>query len=187
MGTKSIPKEICKFCLSTHGNSTNCLHLFPRNYNDWICKLSNVSVVLCHCKDDDYMEWKHQGPQEWLKRNFNPHIGLSNLYNAWIRFRYSKNESILINTIQVEETSPDFKTNNVGDIASDQAPMHAEAMLVNDLPIGKACSPFEILRIQTKTGCHPVVLIYDTGAQVSLCNPETNILLMETKQTNKNL
>merc|ERR1712082_119870 len=67
-GTKSIPKEICKVCLSTHGNSTNCLHLFPRNYNEWICKLSNVSVVLCHCKDDDYMEWKHQGPQEWRDR-----------------------------------------------------------------------------------------------------------------------
>merc|ERR1712163_102940 len=50
-----------------------------------------------------------------------------------------------------------------------------------------ACSPFEILRIPTKTGCHPVVLIYDTGAQVSLCNPETSTLLIGTKQPNKNL
>ena len=65
-GTKSIPEEICKICLSTSGDSSweFCLHLFPRNYTDWICKQSNISVVLCHCKDDNYMEWKHQGPQE---------------------------------------------------------------------------------------------------------------------------
>ena len=122
-----------------------------------------------------------------MRRNFNPNIGLSNLYNAWIRFRHSKNNSVLINTVQVEENIPDTKTNNVGNIVSNQNPMNVEVMLVNDLPIGRACSPFEILRIQTKTGCHPVVLIYDTGAQVSLCNPETSTLLIETKQTNKKL
>merc|ERR1711873_44776 len=186
-GTKSIPKEICKYCLSTAGHFSTCLHTFPRNYNDWICKQSKISIVLCNCKDNDYLEWKHQGPQEWLRRNFNPNIGLSNLYNAWIRFRHSKNNSVLINTVQVEENIPDIKTNNVGNIVSNQTPMNVEVMLVNDLPIGRAYSPFEILRIQTKTGCHPVVLIYDTGAQVSLCNPETNTLLIETKQTNKKL
>ena len=122
-----------------------------------------------------------------MRRNFNPNIGLSNLYNAWIRFRHSKNNSILINAVQVEENIPDTKTNNAGSAVSNQTPMSVEVMLVNDLPIGRACSPFEILRIQTKTGCHPVVLIYDTGAQVSLCNPETNPLLIGTKQANKNL
>ena len=122
-----------------------------------------------------------------MRRNFNPNIGLSNLYNAWIRFRHSKNNSVLINAVQVEENIPDTKTNNAGSAVSNQTPMSVEVMLVNDLPIGRACSPFEILRIQTKTGCHPVVLIYDTGAQVSLCNPETSPLLIGTKQPNKNL
>merc|ERR1712240_704409 len=189
-GTKSIPEEICKVCLSTSGEFSwdfPCFHPFPRTYNDWTCKQSNISIVLCNCKDDDYLEWKHQEPQEWLRRNFNPNIGLSNLYNAGIRFRHSKNNSVLINTVQVEENIPDIKTNNVGNIVSNQTPMSVEVMLVNDLPIGRACSPFEILRIQTKTGCHPLVLIYDTGAQVSLCNPETSTLLMGTKQANKNL
>merc|ERR1712240_278981 len=189
-GTKSIPEEICKVCLSTSGEfSWNFpwLHRFPRNYNDWTCKRSNISIVLCHCKDDDYMEWKHQGPQEWLRQNFNPHIGLSNLYNAWIRFRHSKNNSALINAVQIEEDIQDTKTDDTDSTVSDKNPTSVEAMLVNNLPIGRACSPFEILRIQTKTGCYPVVLIYDTGAQVSLCNPETNPLLIGTKQANKNL
>merc|ERR1712240_645266 len=114
-------------------------------------------------------------------------IGLSNLYNAWIRFRHSKNNSVLINAVQVEEDIQDIEANNTDSTVSDQNPTSAEVMLVNDLPIGRTCSPSEILRIQTKTGCHPVVLIYDTGAQVSLCNPETTLLLIGTKQTNKNL
>merc|ERR1712163_45668 len=113
LGAKLIPKEVCKYCLSTAGHFSTCLHTFPRNYNDWICKQSKISIVLCNCKDNDYLEWKHQGPQKWLRRNFNPNIGLSNLYNAWIRFRHSKNNSVLINTVQAEENIPDIKTNNV--------------------------------------------------------------------------
>merc|ERR1712240_263843 len=189
-GTKSIPEEICKVCLSTSGEFSwdfPCFHPFPRTYNDWTCKESNISIVLCNCKDDDYLEWKHQGPQEWLRRNLNPNIGLSNLYNAWIRFRHSKNNSVLINAVQVEENIQDTEANNTDSTVSDQTPTSVEVMLVNDLPIRRACSPFEILRIQTKTGCHPVVLIYDTGAQVSLCNPETSPLLIGTNQPDKNL
>ena len=133
------------------------------------------------------MEWKHQGPQEWLKRNFNPHIGLSNLFNAWIRFKNSKNSTALINSVQVEADVQDTETDDADNTVDDKNPTSVQAILVNDLPIGRACSPFEIIRIQTKAGCYPVVLIYDTGAQVSLCNPETNPLLIGTKQANKNL
>ena len=93
----------------------------------------------------------------------------------------------MINSVQVEEDIQDTKTDDADNTVSDKNPTSVQAMLVNDLPIGRACSPFEILRIQTKTGCYPVVLIYDTGAQVSLCNPETNPLLIGTKQANKNL
>merc|ERR1712240_612415 len=189
-GNKSIPEEICKVCLSTSkefSRDSPCFHPFPRTYDDWTCKRSNISIVLCNCEDDDYLEWKHKGPQEWLRRNLNPNIGLSNLYNEWIRFRHSKNNSVLIKAVQVEEDIQDTEANNTDSTVSDQTPMSVEVMLVNDLPIGRACSPFEILRIQTKTGCYPVVLIYDTGAQVSLCNPETSPLLIGTKQANKNL
>ena len=105
-GAKITPKEVCRLCLSTAPYSRYCRHPFPKNHRDWLCEQSKISIVLCNCKDNDYSEWKHQGPQEWLKRNFNPNIGLSNLYNAWIRFRHSKNNSILINTVQVEEASP---------------------------------------------------------------------------------
>ena len=93
----------------------------------------------------------------------------------------------MINYVQVEEDVQDTKTDDADNTVSDKNPTSVQAMLVNDLPIGRACSPFEIIRIQTKAGCYPVVLIYDTGAQVSLCNPETNPLLIGTKQANKNV
>ena len=92
-GAKLIPREICKFCLSTAGDYTNCLHTFPRDYNDWLCKQSKTNFVLC--KDCE----KHQAPQDWLKQNFNPKIGLGNLYNLWKEF---DNNTAIINSIQIE-------------------------------------------------------------------------------------
>merc|ERR1712240_863110 len=77
--------------------------------------------------------------QEWLRQNFNPNIGLSNLYNAWIRFRHSKNNSTLINAVQVEEDIQDTKTDNTDSTVSDKNPTSVEVMLVNDLPIGRTC------------------------------------------------
>ena len=49
---------------------------------------------------------------------------------------------------------------------------YVRAVLVNQLRIGRACTPFEIIRVKTRSGYYPIVLIYDTGAQVSVCNFE---------------
>ena len=130
------------------------------------------------------MEWKHQGPQDWLKRNFNQHIGLSNLFNAWKRFN---NNTAIINSVQVEADVQDTEIADVENTVDDEDTACVRAVLVNELPIGRACSPFEIIKVQTKAGCYPIVLIYDTGAQVSLCNFETGPLLIGTKQADRNV
>ena len=122
-----------------------------------------------------------------MKRNFNQHIGLSNLFNAWTRFKNSKNSTALINSVQVEADAQDAEIDDVDNTVDDKDTTGVRAVLVNELPIGRACSPFEIIRVQTKAGCYPIVLIYDTGAQVSLCNPETNPLLIGTKQADRNV
>merc|ERR1711873_183332 len=46
-GAKIIPKEVCKFCLSNASYSRACRHPFLRNYNDWLCEQSKISIVLC--------------------------------------------------------------------------------------------------------------------------------------------
>ena len=80
LGVKPIPKELCKFCLSAAGNSKDCPHNYPTNYNDWICQQSKVNFILC--KDCQ----KHQAPQDWLKENFNPYSGPGNLFKVWKEF-----------------------------------------------------------------------------------------------------
>merc|ERR1711873_283649 len=76
---------------------------------------------------------------------------------------------------------------DIEDVVDDEDTAYVRAVLVNELRIGRACSPFEIIEVQTKSGYYPIVLIYDTGAQVSLCNFETEPLLIGTKQADRRI
>ena len=62
---------------------------------------------------------------------------------------------------------------------------YVNAVLVNQLRIGRACTPFEVIKVKTAAGYYPIVLIYDTGAQVSLCNYETGPVLIQSKQADR--
>ena len=57
--------------------------------------------------------------------------------------------------------------------------------MVNTIPIGKACSPYEVIQVQAEAGIFPVFIIYDTGLEVSLCNYETGPLIVDTKRGDK--
>ena len=75
-------------------------------------------------------------------------------------------------TPEIEELSPpgDEQENSKGE-------GHCEAdiksITINNIPIGEASSPYEVIRIQTESRLVSVVIIYDTGSEVSLCNYET--------------
>ena len=66
-----------------------------------------------------------------------------------------------------------------------EAVYHFEAnvnpIMVNRVPIGEACS----IWVQTESGLFPIVIIYDTGLEVSLCNYETGLVVADTKRGNK--
>ena len=172
----TIPRELCKFCLSTAGHYRDCTHTFPRDYKDWMCKLSKVNFILC--KDCQ----KHQGPQDWLKVNFKPNIGRANLLNVWKEFN---SNNALINSIQVQPEHQPAGIADIEDIMDEGDTAYVRAVLVNQLRIGRACTPFEVIRVRTNSGYYPIVLIYDTGAQVSLCNFETGPVLIESKQADR--
>ena len=36
---------------------------------------------------------------------------------------------------------------------------------VNRVPIGEACSPYEVIQVQAENGLFPNVIIYDTGSK----------------------
>ena len=59
------------------------------------------------------------------------------------------------------------------------------AITVNKIPIGKACSPYEVIQAQTENGIFPIVIIYDTGSEVSLCNYETGSIVVDAKKGDK--
>ena len=54
-----------------------------------------------------------------------------------------------------------------------QGKVNFSPIMVNRVPIGEACSPYEVIRVQTENGLLPIVIVYDTGSEISLCNYET--------------
>ena len=58
-------------------------------------------------------------------------------------------------------------------------------MIINKVPVGEASSPYEVLQIQTESGLFPVVVIYDTGSEVSLCNFETGPIITSAKEESR--
>ena len=102
--------------------------------------------------------------------------------NVWKEF---KNDNAIINSIQVESEHQTVGIADIEDIMDEGDTAYVRAVLVNQLRIGRACTPFEVIRVRTSSGYYPIVLIYDTGAQVSLCNFETGPVLIESKQADR--
>ena len=84
-------------------------------------------------------------------------------------------------TPEIEELSPlgNKQENSKGE-------GHCEANLkpitINEVPIGEAGLLYEVMHIQTESMLISVVIIYDTGSEVSLCNYETRPMVASTKE-----
>ena len=90
--------------------------------------------------------------------------------------------NIQINSIRAEEYSQPQRRYGIAD--NEELPAADSSMdtveeasyteanvnpiMVNRVPIGKACSPYEIIRVQTESGLFSIAIIYDTGSEVSL-------------------
>ena len=66
-----------------------------------------------------------------------------------------------------------------------QGEVNVNLIVVNRVPIGEACLPYEVIRVQTENELFPIVIIYDTGSEVSLCNYKTGPIVSDTKRGNK--
>ena len=74
---------------------------------------------------------------------------------------------------------------DIEDITEDYDQAFVQTVLVNHMKIGLACCPYEVVRVRTNSGIYPVTLIYDTGAQITLCNFKTGPLVIDTKLADK--
>ena len=83
----------------------------------------------------------------------------------------------------IEELDQDEEDNNLIVDINEEA--NVTFIIVNKIPIRKACSPYEVIQVQAEAGIFPVVIIYDTGSEVSLCNYETGPLIVDTKRGDK--
>ena len=77
----------------------------------------------------------------------------------------------------------DKKDDGTDVVTNDEA--NINAITVKKIPIGKACSPYEVIQAQTEDGIFPIVIIYDTGSEVSLCNYKAGPIAVDTKRGNK--
>ena len=83
----------------------------------------------------------------------------------------------------IEELDQDQEDNNF--IVEINEETNVNSLTVNKIPIGKVWFPYEVIQVQTEAGIFPIVIIYDTGSEVSLCNYETGLLVVDTKRTDK--
>ena len=79
----------------------------------------------------------------------------------------------------IEELPPE--DNDIEEINDEIQEVNVNPIMVNHVPIGETCSPYEVIQVQTKTGLFPVVIIYDTGSEVSLSNYEIGSIVTNTK------
>ena len=56
---------------------------------------------------------------------------------------------------------------------------NVNAITVNKIPIGKACSPYEVIQAQTENSIFPKFIIYDAVSDVSLCNYQTGPIVVD--------
>ena len=64
----------------------------------------------------------------------------------------------------IEEIDQDEEENNLIVDVNEEA--NVNSIMVNKIPIGKACSSYEVIQVQAEANIFPVVIIYDTGSEV---------------------
>ena len=131
-----------------------------------------------------------------MRVNYDPKKGLKNMDEMYNEIGTNHVQVNSIRVIEDPEPQPRYGMANIEELPVAEnnteemdTGLHSEVnvnpIMVNRVPIGEACSPYEVIRVQTENGLFPIVIIYDTGSEVSLCNYETGPIVCDTKRGNK--
>ena len=117
-----------------------------------------------------------------MKQNYDPKKGFKNineLYNG------IGSNHVRVNSVKIIRNQVPYRKNDIEEINDEYQEVKVNSIIVNRVPIGEACSPYEVIRVQTENGLFPIVIIYYTGSDVSLCNYEIGPIVSDAKRGNK--
>ena len=125
------------------------------DYEKWQCKTTNWHFLLCSsCAC-------HSIAQDWMKTNFRAQDGKKNLASLWkgigdntavinsnqvIPDQASRNQSVDGESQNQPENTQDQDTADIGEILSEGDSAFVRAVLVNQLRIGRAFCPYEVIK-----------------------------------------
>ena len=190
---KSLPATVCKSCLDTVHES--CNHAGHQGYENLVCKTGKVMFLFCQeCPG-------HQQSQEWFKEYFDSKLGFRNLSDLKRELRV---KNVIVNVITTSfmeptdnekgstttpESSHRFSVADIEDVTNSVEETgltaNVRAVVVNNVPLGQSCCPFETITVKTEKGFYPMTIIYDTASQITLCNYETGPLLIKSKAADR--
>ena len=139
---------------------------------------------------------KHESTDNWLRVNHHPHKGLNNISAM---YKAMGTEHVQVNTIRINSDTQSQERSEIPKIEellplsdeqrNSKEERHNEASMkhINEIPIEKASSPYEVIQIKTEDRLMSAVIIYDTGSEVSLCNYETEPIVTSTKEERKKI
>ena len=93
---------------------------------------------------------------------------------------------VQVNTVTIEprkQKEQEIKMRDIGKFNQDEEIV--TSVTANKSPRKRACPHYEVRQVQTENGIFPIVMIYDTGSEVSLCNYETGPIVVDTKRGDK--
>ena len=108
---------------------------------------------MCKCR-------KHENAHDWMRVNYDPKKGVKNMD---IMYNEIGTNHIQVNSIRVNESTQPQQRYGIADIEElptvdikmdeMEREVHSEVnvnpIMVNRVPIGEACSPYEVIRVQT--------------------------------------
>ena len=131
-----------------------------------------------------------------MRANDQPKIGRGNLH---VLFPCAPGH-VQVNSVTIEpetQKEQELKRADIGDLDQDEETNNPKVdsneeetvtlVTANKIPKKRACPPYEVIQVQTENGTFPIVIIYDTGSEVTLCNYETGLIVIDTKRDNKKI
>ena len=98
-----------------------------------------------------------------------------------IKVRLSTQTRLESGITEIEESS---QLGNEQENSKKEEPSEADtkSITINNIPMGEASSPYEVLQIQRSGKLISAVINYDTGSEVTLCNNKTGHMITDTKE-----
>ena len=119
--------------------------------------------MVCKCR-------KHENAHDWMRVNYDPKKGIKNMDKMYNEIRTNH---IQVNSIRVnEDPQPQqrYRMPNIEELPTAgsntdkiDTEFHNEVnvnpIMVNRVPIGEACSPYEVIRVQTESRQISIIII----------------------------